>query len=60
MKIVPIDIHKWFTARSLAHWIMEDGYFDSYGRTQTILLCTESFTKEEWIILQDLLSNLDI
>jgi hypothetical protein len=26
---------------------MDDGYFDSYGRTKTILLCTESFTKEE-------------
>jgi len=42
VKIVPISIGDWFSARSLAHWIMEDGYFDSHGsvRTQTILLCT--------------------
>jgi hypothetical protein len=31
---------------------MDDGYFDFYGRTKTILICTESFTKEECIILQ--------
>jgi hypothetical protein len=39
---------------------MDDGYFDSYGRTNTILLCTESFSKEECIILQSLLEKLDI
>lgn len=30
---------------------MDDGYFDSYGRTKTIIICTESFTKEECILL---------
>jgi hypothetical protein len=39
---------------------MDDGYFDSYGRTKTILLCTESFTKTEYILLQTLLNNLGI
>jgi len=39
---------------------MDDGYFDSHGRTQTVLLCTESFTKEECIILQSVLDKLDI
>lgn len=37
---------------------MDDGYFDAYGRTKTILLCTESFTKTECIFLQSLLSYL--
>jgi LAGLIDADG DNA endonuclease family len=41
-----------FSEISLAYWIMDDGYFYSYGRTKTVLLCTESFTKEECIILQ--------
>ena len=36
---------------------MDDGYFDSYGRTKTVLLCTESFSKEECITLQNLLLN---
>lgn len=49
-----------FSEVSLAYWIMDDGYFDSYGRTKTTLLCTESFTKEECIILQSLLKNLNI
>jgi len=25
---------------------MDDGYFDSHGRTKTLLLCIESFTKK--------------
>ena len=36
---------------------MDDGYFDSYGRTKTVLLCTESFSKEDCITLQNLLLN---
>jgi hypothetical protein len=39
---------------------MDDGYFDSYGRAQTIILCTESFSKEECITLQSVLGKLDI
>ena len=49
-----------FSEISLAYWIMDDGYFDSYGRTKTVLLCTESFTKEECIILQSLLEKFKI
>ena len=30
------------------------------GRTQTILLCTESFTKEECLMLISVLENFDI
>ena len=39
---------------------MDDGYFDNYGRTKTVILCTESFTKEDCIILQSLLEKLNI
>jgi hypothetical protein len=34
---------------------MDDSYFDSHDRTNTLLLCIESFTKEKCIILQSLL-----
>ncbi len=44
----------------LAHWIMQHGYFDKYGRRQTIILCAESFTKEDCLILQNVLSNMGI
>jgi hypothetical protein len=60
VKIVPLNIKDMFSVVSLAYWIMDDGYFDSYGRTKTILLCTESFTKFECELLQSLLSNLNI
>lgn len=39
---------------------MDFGFFDSYGRTQTIIFCTESFTKEECILLQNILLKFDI
>ena len=45
IKIIPLNISDMFSEISLAYWIMDDGYFDSYGRTKTILLCTESFTR---------------
>ena len=60
IKIVPLNIFDMFSEVSLAYWIMDDGYFDYHGRTQTVLLCTESFTKEECIILQSVLDKLDI
>ena len=60
IKIIPFNISEMFSEISLAYWIMDDGYFDSYGRTKTVLLCTESFTKEECIILQSLLEKLNI
>ena len=49
-----------FSPESLAHWIIEDGYFDAYGRVQTILLCTESFTLDECKLLQEVLLGLGI
>ena len=58
IKIIPLNISEMFSDVSLAYWIMDDGYFDSYGRIKTILLCTESFTKEECIILHSLLANI--
>jgi hypothetical protein len=60
IKIVPLNISDMFSEISLAYWIMDDGYFDSHGRTQTVLLCTESFTKEECFTLQSILDKLDI
>jgi hypothetical protein len=49
-----------FSEISLAYWIMDDAFFDSYGREKTVTLCTESFSKEECIILQSLLEKLEI
>lgn len=60
VKIVPLCIEDMFSAISLAHWIMEDGYFDAYGRSKTVLLCTECFSMEECQRLQQLLATLPL
>ena len=49
-----------FSEISLAYLIMNDGYFYFYGRIQTVLLCTESSSKEECVILQSVLEKLNI
>ena len=49
-----------FSVISLAYWIMDDSYFDSHDRTKIILLCTESFSNSNCILLQSLLSNFNI
>lgn len=43
-----------FLVQSLIYWTMEDGYFYNYGKTQTIVLCTESFAKYDSVLLPDL------
>ena len=54
IKIVPNCIELMFSSKSLAHWVMDDGYFDSYGCTQAVIFCTESFAKEESVIFQNI------
>lgn len=42
-KIPPLEYqYKHFNEASLAHWIMNDGYWDG-----TVIICTESFSKRE-------------
>jgi len=48
-KVIPLSIQDLLTSRGLAHLIMGDGFFYQ----GIIMLCTESFTKEE----QELLIN---
>jgi hypothetical protein len=60
VKIIPLCIGEMFGPLALAHWIMEYGYFDNYGLTQTIHLCTECFTKTECLLLMDAISKLGI
>ena len=55
-----MNISEMFSEISLAYWIMDDGYFYSYGRTKTIIICTESFTKKECILLQSIFKILGI
>jgi LAGLIDADG DNA endonuclease family len=51
IKVVPQDIDLMFSPLSLAHWIIDDGYFTD----NTIILCTDNFTQLDCVRLQALL-----
>lgn len=52
-KVIPSNIQDLLTSRELAHLIMGDGFFYQ----GTVILCTESFTKEEQELLIVALSS---
>nr|NP_803522.1 orf221 [Monoblepharella sp. JEL15]AAO64967.1 orf221 [Monoblepharella sp. JEL15] len=53
-KIVPITIKDLLNPRVLAYWIMDDGNMITSGGTQ---LCTDSFTKDEVILLEQAIQS---
>ena len=53
IKIIPNNIDNLLTAKGLAYWIMDDGYKSRKG----IYISTESFLKEELLILKNVLKN---
>jgi LAGLIDADG DNA endonuclease family len=52
-KIIPLNLDKLITARSLAYWAMDDGYKSANG----FYFCTESYTLEDNNKLRELLKN---
>jgi len=53
VKIVPLNIEELLTPIGLAHWIMDDGY----NNGKAVVLCTESFTLDEVILLKKVLES---
>jgi hypothetical protein len=53
-KIVPSNADFKLTAVSLAYWIMDDGSFTSKNQ---IILCTDSYSKEDVLRLISILTN---
>jgi hypothetical protein len=58
-KVLPKDIHKYFTDRSLAYWYMDDGARKGKDRSGK-RLHTEGFPKEEVYRLKDILISKGI
>ncbi len=52
-KIIPLNLEEIITNRSLAYWIMDDGYKSSNG----FYFCTESYTLDENNKLVEILKN---
>ena len=57
-KIVPLYLAEVFTGVFIAHWLMEDGYWEQDGKT--IFFCTECFSRQDNLFLIQLLSHLGI
>lgn len=55
IKIVPLDLGASLTALSLAHWIMDDGFWAT--KEGTVYLCTDNFTLAEVRYLISLLHS---
>jgi hypothetical protein len=53
IKVVPFNINELLTPVGLAHWIMDDGYWDL--NYKTIVICTDNFTEEEILFLIEVL-----
>ena len=53
-KIVPKTIQSWWSPRSLAYWIMDEGGLISYKQT---MLCTHFFSISEIELIQEALSK---
>lgn len=54
-KILPNNIYDLLTPISIAHWLMGDGYYDNGDKT--IIFCTDNFTKDEVLLLINILNN---
>lgn len=52
IKIVPKNMPKYLTSVGLAFWIMVDGSYNKHKGN--IILCTDSYTKEEVLFLMDI------
>ena len=52
-KFIPINLEEIITIRSLAYWLMDDGYNSPYG----FYFCTESYTLEDNYKLSLILKN---
>lgn len=55
---VPINIEKFLTPRAVAYWYMDDGYLKWSGKSNAMVLCTDSFHLFEVNRLRAALNNL--
>lgn len=55
IKIIPKNILEYLTSVSLAYWIMDDGSYNK--QKKYVVLCTDSYTKEDVLILISILKN---
>lgn len=55
---IPVNIEQFLTPRAIAYWYMDDGYLKWRGKSNAMVLCTDSFHLDEVNILRIALKNL--
>lgn len=61
IKDVPINIHEILTPLAVAYWYMDDGWFKWEGKSNTMRICTESFSHSGVDLLKEAVDkNLNI
>lgn len=55
IKVLPKNIYDLLTPISIAHWLMGDGYYNT--KEECIYFCTDNFTKDEVLLLIDILDK---
>lgn len=58
VKDVPIQIEKFLTPAAVAYWYMDDGSLKSFGKSNAMRICTESFSENGVFRLEKALKNL--
>lgn len=59
-KVVPENISSYLTPRAVAFWYMDDGALKWQGKSNAVRFCTDSFSHDEVLLLQDALRKLNI
>ena len=58
IKVVRPEMCKLIAPLSLAYWHMDDGSLKKVKNTEAHILCTDSFSKNEVLLLGDMFKNL--
>lgn len=54
IKVINPLIYEYFNEISIAYWLMDDGSLKKVGNTKAFIFCTDSYTKEEVLILGEM------
>lgn len=57
IKIINPLIYEHFNEISIAYWFMDDGTLKKVNNTKAFIFCTDSYTKEEVLILGEMFKN---
>jgi len=58
VKVIKPEVCKLITPLSLAYWYMDDGSLKTVKNTQAYILCTDSFIKDEVLMLGEMFKSI--